>query len=118
MYTILCYLSSGFGIFAKVFCKATLHKTHFFTKLFPSMNSSQIRQNQQIYLRNMAYLAIFAGEICKRRQKTIFAVGVRGEPSFFICVLNPVKYTDPDGRVIDTSGLDDTQLAQYNVAKA
>jgi hypothetical protein len=62
------------------------------------MAVSQIRQNQQIYLRNMALLAIFAGEIAKRRQKIIFAVGVRGEPSFFICVLNPVKYTDPDGR--------------------
>jgi hypothetical protein len=60
------------------------------------MTASQIRQNQQIYLRNMALLAIFAGEICKRRQKIIFAVGVRGEPSFFICVLNPIKYTDPE----------------------
>jgi hypothetical protein len=46
----------------------------------------------------MALLAVFAGEIAKRRQKIIFAVGVRGEPSFFICVLNPIKYTDPDGR--------------------
>jgi hypothetical protein len=62
------------------------------------MAVSQIRQKQQIYLRNMALLAVFAGEIAKRRQKIIFAVGVRGEPSFFICVLNPVKYTDPDGK--------------------
>jgi hypothetical protein len=69
------------------------------------MVTSQIRQNQQIYLRNMALLAIFAGEIAKRRQKIIFAVGVRGEPSFFICVLNPVKYTDPDGRIVITASV-------------
>jgi hypothetical protein len=55
------------------------------------------RTKQQIYLRNAALLAVFAGEIAKRRQKTIFAVGVRGEPSFFIYVLNPIKYTDPTG---------------------
>jgi hypothetical protein len=69
------------------------------------MISSQIRQNQQIYLRNMALLALFAGEIAKRRQKAIFAVGVRGEPSFFICVLNPVKYTDPDGKFAITASV-------------
>jgi hypothetical protein len=69
------------------------------------MVTSQIRQNQQIYLRNMALLAIFAGEIAKRRQKIIFAVGVRGEPSFFICVLNPIKYTDPTGKWIFALGV-------------
>jgi hypothetical protein len=54
------------------------------------MAAAQIRQKQQISLRNAALLAVFAGGICKRRQKTIFAVGVREEPSFFICVLNPI----------------------------
>jgi hypothetical protein len=56
-------------MFCQIVQNLYLHKPHFFTKLFPSMAASQIRQNQQIYLRNAALLAIFADEM-------VFGVGL------------------------------------------